>query len=384
MNKLERIVALNILLLLFSTVAYSQNNELGKYEKSKKHVEQDSIISTYELNSKSDIGWVSNNMISKDLRFAGKLYRPLFNNLYKGMFKKNKKDKTLKSKEEDYEDVAIVLATNKKKKFSVYIQREDSTYLRLLIMKPEGNIDKVPCVLWIHGGGYAIGKPENSKVRALIKTNQYVIVAPAYIKSVDRPYPAALNDCYLALIWMKEHAYELGIKDDQLFVGGESAGGGLTVATCIMARDKGEVNIAFQMPLYPMLDDRMNTKSMINNNAPIWNEVSNKRAWNLYLAGLQNKEIPKYAAPAREIDYSNLPPALTFVGEIDPFYDETRIYVQNLQNEGISVDFKTFSGAYHAFDLMVPRSKTAKEADIFWIQNFKIACQKYFAPQLSN
>src|SRR5690606_30824760 len=131
----------------------------------------------------------------------------------------------------------------------------------------------VPGVLWIHGGGYAQGVPEMSHdmYRQLIGTRDCVIVAPDYRLSIDAPYPAALEDCYEVLLWMKDHAQELGIRSDQLMVGGESAGGGLTAALAMYARDRGEVNLAFQMPLYPMIDDRMVTESAGDNNAYVWN-----------------------------------------------------------------------------------------------------------------
>lgn len=88
-----------------------------------------------------------------------------------------------------------------------------------------------------------------------------MVVAPEYRTAFEKPFPADLEDCYAALLFLKVHADELGINDAQIMVGGESAGGGLTVATCLLARDIGEVNIAFQMPLYPMLDDRETASS---------------------------------------------------------------------------------------------------------------------------
>ena len=84
------------------------------------------------------------------------------------------------------------------------------------------------------------------------------------------PFRNALNDCYAALKFMVTHADELGIRKDQIFVGGESAGGGLCAALCMLARNGGEVNIAFQMPLYPMIDDRDTDSSRDNHNL-VWN-----------------------------------------------------------------------------------------------------------------
>ncbi len=176
---------------------------------------------------------------------------------------------------------------------------------------------------------------------------------------------------------MKNHAEELGIRPDQLMVGGESAGGGLTAALCLYARDKDEVKISFQMPLYPMIDDRMITESAKENNAPVLNSRMNELAWKLYLGELFGKDVPYYAAPARATDYRNLPPAVTFVGDLEPFRDETIQYVENLRKAGVPVDFKVYSGCYHGFDIINPKADVSRDATIFFINSFKYAVDHY-------
>ncbi|MDD3521272.1 MAG: alpha/beta hydrolase fold domain-containing protein, partial [Actinomycetota bacterium] len=153
-----------------------------------------------------------------------------------------------------------------------WITRKDGSKLRICIFKPLKSKDNVPGILWLHGGGYTLGAPEQAGMMAkrLIETHKCIIVAPDYRLSVKSPYPAGLEDCYEVLLWMKNHAEELGIRENQLMVGGDSAGGGLAAALTLFTRDKGEAAIAFQMPLYPMLDDRMITSSSNDNNAPVW------------------------------------------------------------------------------------------------------------------
>lgn len=268
---------------------------------------------------------------------------------------------------------------------NIYLERADKSELRLLVMESErkGDTGFVPGILWMHGGGYATGTADILRMtmpKVMLRKSACVIIAPEYRLSVEKPYPAALEDCYQALLWMREHAKELGIRDDQIFVGGESAGGGLAVALCLYARDKGKVNIAFQMPIYPMLDDRGLTKSMKDNNAPLWNEKQNKAAWKLYLADCKG-EIPKYAAPARETDYSRLPPAVTYVGGVEAFRDETVQYVENLRKEGIPVAFRLFPGSYHCSEVMAPWAKASKEAIAFFMEAYIDACQHTFCPQ---
>ena len=252
--------------------------------------------------------------------------------------------------------------------------------LRLCMYQPLEARTGAPGVLWIHGGGYCLGVPEMDVnfIRELIETSGCTVVAPDYCLAVERPYPAALLDCYTALKWMKENAGQLGIREDQLMVGGDSAGGGLTAALCIYARDKGEVSIVFQMPLYPMLDDRMLTPSSQNNDAPLWNTKSNEEGWRLYLGELyKTDEVPASAAPGRLENFSDLPPAYTFVGDIEPFHDETVSYMERLKQVGVPAEYDVYPGCYHAFDIVAPKSEAALTAHARLRERFAFAVEHY-------
>ena len=265
-----------------------------------------------------------------------------------------------------------------------WIKRKDGGKLRICIYRPKEVKKDVPGLLWIHGGGYAMGIPEMDIgfIERFIKESGCVIVSPDYRLSPEAPYPAAFEDCYAALLWLKHNAEKLGVRSNQIMVGGDSAGGGLTAALTLYARDRGTVNIAFQMPLYPMIDDRMNTDSATDNDAPVWNSELNYKGWKYYLGkDFQTDNVSKYAAPSRETDYSNLPPTCTFVGGLEPFRDETITYIENLKKAGVITHFKVFDGCYHAFEQSNPESKVAKEATTFLYDTFKYAVQHYFAEQ---
>lgn len=232
---------------------------------------------------------------------------------------------------------------------------------KLIVLRPETCTG--PAVLWIHGGGYATGMAGMvymSRAMALVKKHGAVVVSPEYRLAGKAPWPAALDDCYEALLWLKEHAAALGCDERMLMVGGESAGGGLTAALCLYARDRGEVPIAFQMPLYPMLDDR-DTPSSCDNHGISWNTRRNHAAWKLYLRGVQGEPSP-YAAPARARDYAGLPPAYTFVGDREAFYCETLAFVENLQNAGVPAQVDVYPTGFHAFDMLLPWRKISKQA----------------------
>lgn len=271
------------------------------------------------------------------------------------------------------------------KKYSVKKLKIPSTgrNIKLLVFQPKDKKppQDTPAILWIHGGGYATGMAEMayfSRPLALVKKYGAVVVALSYRLSVESPYPAALEDCYSALVWLRDNAGALGACCDRLVVGGESAGGGLTAALCMYARDKGGPAIAFQMPLYPMLDDR-DTPSSRDNHAPVWNTKRNHAAWKLYLKDLEH--IPAHAAPARQTDYSGLPPAYTFVGDIEPFYCETLEYIENLKKAGIEAEVDVYPDWFHAYDMFFPFSKKGRKAIERFESRYLAAAEKYTAAQ---
>lgn len=256
---------------------------------------------------------------------------------------------------------------------------------KLLILQPttaKKPAEQTPAVLWIHGGGYVIGMSEMifiSRAKALVERYGAVVVTPEYRLACCDPYPAALEDCHAALLYLRDHAPELGCNPNQIMVGGESAGGGLTAALCMLCRDRGDVSIAFQMPLYPMLDDRNTDPFRVFHNLT-WGSRSNQIAWNLYHKGLQ-EPIPPYAAPGRQSDYRNLPPAYTFVGSREAFYRETRAYIEALQAEGIPANMDVYDCGIHAADMVMPHLPHCKIAIRKFEEAFCHAAEHYFAPQ---
>lgn len=227
---------------------------------------------------------------------------------------------------------------------------------------------KLPAVYWIHGGGYVLGHPDGDDglCECYVKEINCAVISIDYRLAPEYPYPAAIEDCYAGLKWTADNAKELGIDASKIAIGGASAGGGLTAALALMARDRGGPKIAFQMPLYPMLDDRNVTPSSyeINeeNMPTAWNREANLAAWKMYLGGKWAEEVSPYAAPSRAKDLSGLPPAYICVGQLDPFRDETMEYVIRLSQSGIPVEFHLYPGCYHGFDSIFSDVKISREA----------------------
>ena len=257
--------------------------------------------------------------------------------------------------------------------------------IRIRIIRPVAvTSEKRPGVLWIHGGGYQSGSSKDVYVtRALSLTVKFgaVLISPDYRLSRRHPYPAGLHDCYAALLYLRDHAEELGVRPDQIMVGGESAGGGLTAALCMLARDRGEVAVAFQMPLYPMLDDR-DTESSRDNHAKNWNTKRNHKAWRRYLREAYGTELVScYAAPARRTDYSGLPPCYTYVGDIEPFYTETVDYVRHLREAGVRAEVDVYPDWFHAYDILVPTARESRKAIARFEEQVEYAIGHDFAEQ---
>lgn len=316
---------------------------------------------------------VKSKDIAPEIRMIGRIVRrilPTFTE--QGLIKQNKLLGRMRGKH----------SAKKCRYEQIYIDRADGTKLRLCVYSPLEPRKNAPGVLWLHGGGYAIQVPEMETqfIYPLLKASGCV-VAPDYTLSTEAPYPAGVEDCYAALLWLRDNGAKYGMRSDQIFVGGDSAGGGLTAAISLLARDRGEVNIAFQMPLYPMIDDRP-TKSNTNNDAPAWNSKANDMAWRLYLRKRYRcDDLPAYAAPARCTNYVGLPPSCCYVGNIEPFYDETVTYMENLKAVGVPIHFKVMDGCFHGFDIIAPFSKPAKQARAFWLESFAFAVTHYFAAQ---
>ena len=246
----------------------------------------------------------------------------------------------------------------------VHIQASGRS-MKLIVLRPERADHALPGILWIHGGGYMTGMPgmvHASRGKDLAKRFGAVVVSPGYRLAWQAPYPAALEDCYAALQWLWRNAEALGVDRDRIVVGGESAGGGLAAAVCLCARDRGQIPVAMQLPLYPMLDCR-DTASSRDNHGKIWNTRRNHWGWRHYLGPLYHSpEVPAWASPARAADLTGLPPCYTYVCDGEPFYQETVDYCAALQAAGIPARADVFHGNVHAFDMFLFWSDQVKQA----------------------
>lgn len=241
----------------------------------------------------------------------------------------------------------------------------------------EAHTGNRPALLWIHGGGYVLGHPEAEGIicEQFVHSSGCVVFAPDYRLAPEHPYPSALMDCYAVLQKMAEHAEEYGIDPTRIAIGGGSAGGGLAAALALLARDRGGPAICFQMPLYPMLDDRNVTPSTHEELDPaVWSRANNQVAWQMYLGEHGSESL--YGVPARATDLSGLPPAYLCIGQMDLFRDETIDYAARLAQAGVDVELHVHPGLYHASELFVLDAAISKRVRSEYVEALTRALTK--------
>jgi acetyl esterase/lipase len=222
----------------------------------------------------------------------------------------------------------------------------------------------LPAIVTIHGGGYVIGSydMDSPLLDRWCPALGVVGVSVEYRLAPETSYPGPLEDCYAALRWTYDHAHTLGIDKQRIGLYGLSAGGGLAAGLALLARDRGEVPLAFVLLDCPMLDDRQQTPSITADGLYVWSAASNEFGWRSYLGELYGSdEVPPYAAAAREADLSGLPPTCVVVGAIDGFRDEDIAYAQRLNQAGVPCEMHVIAGLPHGY-LLVPGATAVRLA----------------------
>jgi len=224
------------------------------------------------------------------------------------------------------------------------------------LYRPSGAVHPGPALVWIHGGGYVIGHPgqDDQLCRRYAQRLGATVASVDYRLAPEHPYPAPLEDCYAALNWL---AGLPTVDANRVAIGGASAGGGLAAALALLARDRGDIAVAAQLLVYPMLDDRTVGRDVQEHpGLRLWNRQNNRFGWAAYL-GDADRDI---AVPARRTDLSGLPPAWMGVGTLDLFHDEDLAYAERLKAAGVPCDVQIVKGAFHGFDGIVPKAAVSQ------------------------
>ena len=228
--------------------------------------------------------------------------------------------------------------------------------VRVLVYLPKGSPRPLPALLWIHGGGYVAGSADEDDmtVKAIVSAVGCAAVSVDYRLSPETPHPGPVEDCYAALKWLHANVSELGVDAGRIAIGGASAGGGLAAGLGLLTRDRDEVPLAFQLLIYPMLDDRTVTTADPHpyTGEFLWTHDANRFGWTALLGQEPGgASVSPYAAAARAESVANLPPTFISVGALDLFLDEDMEYARRLLRAGVPTELHVYPGAYHGFNL---------------------------------
>lgn len=223
--------------------------------------------------------------------------------------------------------------------------------VRITVYERKNQDGIAPGLLYIPGGGFQMaGTPVHINVlqNIIMETHQRAVYVNYHL-APKHPFPAALFDCYHALLFMKEHADYLKIDPQHLSVVGDSAGGNLATAVALLSRDQQGPKIERQMLLYPVIDYGQDTPSMkAYHDAPMWNSVLNRSMWQLYLKngdyGMLHYASPSFAK------LHDMPETYIETAQYDCLRDEAIEYAKRLSEAGVKVyEYHTLK-TVHGYD----------------------------------
>jgi acetyl esterase/lipase len=235
--------------------------------------------------------------------------------------------------------------------------RDGAPDVRLVVTAPKAAGSARPGILHIHGGGYVLGAADMTSETDATYAQEFgaVVVSVDYRLAPETPYPGPVEDCYAGLAWLHAEAERLGVDRGRIIVTGESAGGGLAAALVLLARERGEIPIAFQHLIFPMLDDRTCTHPEPSPYLGqfVWTPAANTFGWTALLGHAPGlPDASPFAAPARASDLAGLPPTFMSVGALDLFLEEDLDYARRLIRAGVPTEVHVYPGAPHGFMML--------------------------------
>lgn len=217
-------------------------------------------------------------------------------------------------------------------------------------------------LVYFHGGGWTIGDLDTHDVlcRELANGAGCAVVAVDYRLAPEHRFPCAVDDCLAATRWVHRHADALGIDAARLAVGGDSAGGNLAAVVAQLARDGGDLPLAFQLLVYPATDQRLGQAShQTNGQGYLLTADSIRYYMGHYIADPADRLDPRSSPLLRE-DLRGLSSALVITAGYDPLRDEGLAYAQALSDAGNRCTYVCFERQIHGF---LPMGRMLDEAN---------------------
>ena len=208
-----------------------------------------------------------------------------------------------------------------------------------------------PAMMWIHGGGWTIGSldTDDSRCRTMADRSGVVVISVDYRLAPEHPFPAAFDDCLAVLIAISNGAEELGLDATCLAVGGDSAGGNLSAAIALWARDNGPL-IAFQLLVYPAVAAFGSDFASLTENGKGYFLTAESMEYfygNYAPPGVDPRDVR--LSPLLASSHAGLPSAHILTAEYDPLRDEGMAYAAALRTAGVNVTHTNWDGCIHGF-----------------------------------
>lgn len=227
--------------------------------------------------------------------------------------------------------------------------------LPVLVIEPRQAKQKLPGLVYFHGGGFAV-KASGAHYQL---AKEYAAKLPCRVIYADYrlapkfPFPVPVEDCFCTYQWVQKHAGKLQLISDRIMVAGDSAGGNLAAAVTLMARDRGIRLPDGVMLIYPVMDRRMETASMREyTDTPVWDARLSGMMWEAYLGG-QKPERMEYASPLEALSLKGFPPTYMEVAEFDVLHDEGVLFYERLRTSGVEAKLYEIKGTCHGFETAV-------------------------------
>ena len=248
------------------------------------------------------------------------------------------------------------------------LRRDDGATVTMTWYRRASGEQPGSAALYLHGGGMILSLAEtrdlyDSAVRGYVAASGVPMLMVDYRVAPEFPHPTPVEDCHAALVWLAEHAAELGVEAHRIGVMGDSAGGGLAAGVALLARARGGPQLAQQILIYPMLDDRTTITDPRLEPFLTWTYDDNVTGWGALLGDRAGTDgVASSAAPARESNLHGLPTSYLEVGELDVFRHEVIKYADGLAEAGVSVELHVYPGAPHASDALAPNAESSRRA----------------------
>jgi len=245
------------------------------------------------------------------------------------------------------------------------VPRADGDRIEVIQFSPPQRAQALPALVYYHGGAFALTYA-SSHVRFV---QRYATEANCSVFLVDyrlapgRPFPSGFDDCYVALSWISANADVLGVDPARIAVMGDSAGGALAAGVAQRALDEQGPSLCGQLLVYPVIDRRCSTASARDFvDTPVWNAISNRNMWRMYLSACAESDVPAYASPADRQKLKALPRAYVETAEFDPLRDEGIEYATRLASNDVETTLHQTSGTVHGYDGLASRNSITQQS----------------------